>query len=473
MKKRLISFLLTFSMAIAVLAPSQAKKVMAAESANVSQWSVPVLIYGDTYGIYPLSWYDNDLTKQISKDKFMVLYYGLRKKLVDTNSVKEVRTERPVISDSMTVLQVLEAFYTMLSNYDYPVDIGLGEGMDAVTYMTRIGAYTGQNGEQGLQDICSIEQAMVIASRIVTVLYDALGASSKGFFWEVKSGGNTVYLLGSVHLASTKQYPLSKKIWTAFFNSDALVVEANIYDNSDLLSMQEMMYYLDGSSLKDHVSEETYKTVVELASIFGLSEELVAIMKPWAVYLLISNYAVLSTSAGADANGQLGIDSNFLLNAMVYRKPIYAVEGLKKQAEILESFSDGLQEYLVNTSAQQLKAILSGEDTASGDKLNDQMETLFRSWQEGDVKTFAQLYSGNGMEEFEGVVDEEVMKYSEEYQTKFMVQRDDNMAAYIDNLLKTEGNNTYFVVLGSLHYISDNSVIDRLVKAGYTIEQIK
>jgi len=54
-----------------------------------------------------------------------------------------------------------------------------------------------------------------------------------------------------------------------------------------------------------------------------------------------------------------------------------------------------------------------------------------------------------------------------------MVQRDDNMAAYIDNLLKTEGNNTYFVVLGSLHYISDNSVIDRLVKAGYTIEQIK
>ena len=47
------------------------------------------------------------------------------------------------------------------------------------------------------------------------------------------------------------------------------------------------------------------------------------------------------------------------------------------------------------------------------------------------------------------------------------------MAQYIDQLLKAEGNNTYLVVLGAAHFVSDYDVIDRLEKAGYVVEQIK
>lgn len=470
MKKRLLSFILIFAMAIAILTPAQAKKAEAAESTNYSKWATPALVFGDTFGIYPLTWYEEDLTKSISKDQFRVLLYGLRRKIVESGFAQETGKAKPVIDDSITVKEALEAFYTMLSNFDYSKDLGFGSGLDAVSYMKEIGAYTGKNGEQNLKDLCSREQAMVIAAKIVIAFYDELGASSKGFLWQIKSNDNTVYLLGSVHLASTDIYPLSHNIWSAFFNSDALVVEANLFDQNDMIEMQKLMYYLDGTSLKDHISAETYQKIVKAAEQIGYSEDIVSLIKPWALYLILENYMISSTSTGEDSTAQLGIDYNLMANALLYKKPIYAVEGLKKQAEIFESFSDELIEYLLNAYCDQL---LSGDVKAISSDYNEYLEALFKSWNEGDIETFKQLSVNDESDEFDGELTDDVKKYADEYNTKFYIQRDDGMAEYIDKLLKEEGHNTFFVVLGSSHYVSDYSVIDRLEKAGYTIEQIK
>jgi hypothetical protein len=471
MKKRIISFVLMLSMAIAILSPARVSKVMAAE--NLSSWVIPDLVLGDTYGIYPLSWYDKDLTDSISKDQFRVLYYGLRRKLVETNAVKESRTVKPVIDNSITVKEAIDAFYTLLSNFDYPTDYGIIAGNDAVSFMMQVGVYTGIGGEQGLDELCSIEQAMVMASRIVMVFYELLEASSKGFLWEVKNGNNKVYLLGSIHLASTDLYPLSNKIWMAFLGSDALVVEANLYDQSDLLELQNLMFYTDGTGLKDHISEETYQKVVAAAALMGYPEELVSLIKPWALYLIFTNLSVLSTSAAEDATAQLGVDSNFLMNAILYEKPILAIEGLAKQGQIIDSFSAGLQEYLLDKYSTELSALIKDEADSKLDELDSSMEALYKSWREGDIEVFAKLNADAGLEDFEGELTDEVKEYAEEYNLKFLTQRDDAMAEYIINLLESENSGSYFVVLGALHYISDNDVIDRLEKAGYTVDQIK
>lgn len=471
MKKRFLSFILMLAMAIAVLSPIQTRTVQA-EEANYSSWAVADLIFGDTYGIYPLSWYEKDLRNNIRKDQFRVLFYGLKRKIVETGCAIEVREEKPVIDDSITVQEAIEAFYTMLSNFDYTADMGLGSGLDAVSYMKQIGAYKGENGEQGLQDLCSMEQAMVMAARIVTVYYEALGASSRGFFWQVKSGGNTVYLLGSIHLASTDLYPLSSNIWRAFFNSDALVVEANILDTDDLSAFQNMMYYTDGSSLKEHLSEETYQKVVQIGTMLGLPEEMIALYKAWAVYLILSDYTLFSTPTGDETTAQLGVDTNLMLNAYAYQRPILPVESLQKQAEILESFSPELIDYLVNSNCDLLIDMLTGEDRAAASETDAYYKELYRSWKAGDVEALATLSAAGSSSEL-GDVPQEQAALAEEYTAKFMIQRDDGMAQYIDQLLKAEGNNTYLVVLGAGHFVSDYDIIDRLEKAGYVVEQIK
>ena len=471
MKKRIISFILMFSMAIAILSPARMSKVQAAET--LSNWTIPDLLLGDTYGIYPLTWYDQDLTDSISKEQFRVLYYGLRRKLVETNAVNESRATKPVIDNSITVKEAIEAFYSMLTNFDYPVDYGINSDNDAVSFMMQIGIYTGMNGEQGLDERCSIEQAMVIASRIVMAFYEILGTSSKGFLWELDNGANRVYLLGSIHMASTDLYPLSNKIWMAFYGSDALVVEANLYDQNDLLDLQNLMFYSDGTTLKDYISEESYQKVVTAAELLGYPEELIAYIKPWALYLIFTNLSVLNASVGGDATAQLGVDSYFLMNAIAFQKPILAVEGLAKQGAIFDGFTAGLQEYLLDKYSSELTAMLMGEADESKQELNDSMNVLYKSWKDGDTEAFSMLNADADLDDFKGELTDEVKAYAEEYSLKFLKQRDDAMAEYIIDLLEAGNGNSYFVVLGALHFISDYDVIDRLTEAGYTVNQIK
>jgi uncharacterized protein YbaP (TraB family) len=471
--KKIISILLILVMSITLITPSQAREAQAAETVAVSTWAIPDLINGDTYGIYPLTWYEKGLTGTINQAKFRSLLYGVRRKIVYSECVEEVRFRKPVIDNDITVKEVLEAFYTMLTNYDYTVDLGLGLGMEPVTYMQQIGVYTGQNGEQGLQELCTMEQAMVIATRIVTVVYGSLDASSKGFMWEVKAGENTVYLLGSIHLASNTIYPFSSKMWQAYYNSNALIVEANLYDQADMASLNQLMYYSDGTTLKDYVSADTYQKAVETAALIGIPEEISAYLKPWALYLTFENYTISSTSSNDEITAQLGIDMNLLTNAVIYQKPVYAIEGLAKQGAILDGFSAGLQEYLLSIYCTLVSNILDGTAVEEDIDIDQYMDTLFTYWKNGDIEGFKSLTIGDTEEAFVGELNDEIKAYSEEFYEKFLKQRDDAMADYINSLLESDGTNTFFVIVGAAHYISNYSVIDRLENMGYEVNQVK
>ena len=471
--KKITGVFLALLMCISLMSPISAREVQAAETPSVSQWAIPDLMFGDTYGIYPLTWYEKDLKAPITQAKFMHLICKIRAKLVNSSCVKEVRSDMPKLDDSITVEEALEAFYTILLNYDYATDLGLSQDMDPVMYMKQIGVYTGADTELGLKERCSLEQAMVFATRIITVVYNVLGDASKGFLWEVKSGENTVYLLGSIHLASTDIYPFSSNMWKAYYNSSALIAEANLYDQEDSIALQKLMYYSDGTTLKDHVSAETYQQTIETAALLGIPELTAANLKPWALYLTFANYTLTDTSDNASISAQLGIDYTFETNAVIYQKPIYAVEGLITQGKMLDSFSIELQEYLLSSYSEIIKNSNQGTDKKSEVESDEYMDSIFRCWKTGDIEGYKSLTAEEDEEAFTGELTADVMKLEEEYQTKMFNDRDDAMAEYIDNLLKAEGSKNSFVVLGASHFISDYSVIDRLKKIGYEVNQIK
>jgi uncharacterized protein YbaP (TraB family) len=94
-------------------------------------------------------------------------------------------------------------------------------------------------------------------------------------------------------------------------------------------------------------------------------------------------------------------------------------------------------------------------------------------WQAGDVEKFKNLVTAQDDQSMDIGLSGTEKAYMDEYNNKLVKQRDKGMAEYIDNLLKAEGNNTYFVIVGSAHYISDYSVLDILKDKGYEITQIK
>ena len=108
----------------------------------------------------------------------------------------------------------------------------------------------------------------------------------------------------------------------AYYNSSALVVEANLYDAADTAALSQLMYYTDGTTLKDHVSADTYQKAIKAAGVIGIPETTAAHLKPWALYLTFESYELTATSADYQVSAQLGIDMTFQTNATMYQKPI-------------------------------------------------------------------------------------------------------------------------------------------------------
>lgn len=473
MKKRIFSLLLVLLLTVFPTCSAFAQNEALEQS--FSEWALEDLIVGDTYNIYPLSWYERDMRAPISNSQLRVLMAGVRSKLHDTDSVIDHDKLRYSLSDKMTVEKVLDSLYMLITEFEFSSDIAINDDTKALDYMTKYNIYTAK--DLALQDICSIEQACVFATRLITHLYDALDASSKGFLWEIESGENKVYLLGSVHLANYDIYPFSNKMLEAFAESDVLGVEINVLDESADVTGLYMQYgmYMDGTSLIDHVSEETYIKVMQIGEAFGLGEETLAYFKPWVLFNTFASLANTSTSTIEEAalSSQLGIDMKFLIDAYFTNKTIIELESFELQMKMLDSFSDELEELLLVST---LDSII---DNWNGVKVSEDntMDVILDYWHEGDVEGFmeniAPILVASETSNIEDDEDVEIAALLEEYYNKMLTERDRGMAEKIDGFLKAEGSATYFVVVGTSHYISDYSIIDILEEMGYEINQIK
>lgn len=477
MKKRLLSIIMTILLlltmlpASSVLAAEKVKGYDAGITANAySDWLANDLFDGYSYGIYPAAWEDKDMSAPITQAQLRILMAKFRLKLLETDCVIKNSDTIYQFGKKITVEKVIDTFYSMLSEMEFKSDIGI-QGKKAADFMKENGIYDNTDGELALSDSCSMEQACAITARLVTYVYDKLDAASKGFFWVTKSGGNTVYMLGSIHFAANKIYPVSEKVLEAYESSDALVEEINPLDISGQLKFAALGVYMDGTTLKDHVSAETYKKVIDLGAKYGLPEETLAICKPWYLYISFTSLAYTGNGdeAAATEAAALGIDMNFLTKAYLSGKPVMEVEGYEYQGKVLDSFSDELEEFLLNTTIDQVTEGIETNDNESAQFIDMALEL----WHEGDVETF--LANNTSEDEYPelSASDLKEVELLEEFNDKLLTQRDKGMADYIDNLLKAEGSNTYFVIVGSAHYISDHSVIDMLKEKGYEITQIK
>ena len=185
MKKRILSLILALSMCLS-MTPSTANAAdlssisLMAQEQPFSDWAMEDLIIGDTYGIYPVDWYNHDMTAPVSKGQMMVLMAGLRSKILGTDSVIKNTELVSHLEKYLTVEKVLDTFYTFLSGYEFTSDIGI-KGKMAVDFMKENGIYGTCEGELALTQDCSVEQACVISTRIITYVFNKLDAASKGF----------------------------------------------------------------------------------------------------------------------------------------------------------------------------------------------------------------------------------------------------------------------------------------------------
>ncbi|AWB43275.1 polysaccharide biosynthesis protein GumN [Paenibacillus sp. CAA11] len=282
------------------------------------------------------------------------------------------------------------------------------------------------------------------ATRTVYLVSKATGTkqAARGFMWEVKNNGNTVYLVGSMHIADDSFYPLRSEIEDAFAEADYLGVEIDLSkaageEQQNLIT--KLGTYQDGTTLKDHVSEETYAKVGEILKKSGVKPDALDTYKPWVVETTISS--LKSMKAGYEA-GQ-GIDLYFIQKAIERKVPVVELESYASQLGMFDSFSKELQEKNLNTTLDNF------------DVLDEGVDQMADMWKSGDEKALLELTNS--------------MAGDEEYNKAMLIDRNIGMADKIDGFLKSDKKVEYFVVVGAAHYLGEHGVIKLLEDKGYTV----
>lgn len=303
-----------------------------------------------------------------------------------------------------------------------------------------------------LEHICTREEVLVLFARAYDFVIHKTGRDSKGFLWEVSNGKNSVYVLGSVHVADSSIYPFSQSIIETFNKSDVLAVEANIVgDQEGLQYMMEKAIYTDDNTLEKNVPEEIYKAFVDKISAAGLDPKDFEKIKPWYAGLLVQGLDMQSASLDAT----MGIDFNLMTKAMFANKEILEIEGIKFQADLFDSMSKELQISLLESSLVEVK-----ENDESVNVQGEVIKYILDAWKKGD------------MVEFEKFMEKTNQEGNQEFNNMLFNKRNENMSNKVEEFLNSEDGKTYFVVVGAGHLVGDTGIINSMKQRGYTVKQI-
>lgn len=266
----------------------------------------------------------------------------------------------------------------------------------------------------------------------------------RGFMWEVQNNGNTVYLVGSMHLADESFYPLRPEFEEAFAEADYLGVEVDVSKAADEEQQKlvlDLGTYQDGTTLQDHISSETYDKLGEILKKSGLEPNALDAYKPWVVENML---AVLKVSAAGYKSGS-GVDLYFVQKAAEQKIPLIELESYESQLSMFNSFSKELQEKTLRTTIDNFDVL---------DQSAIQMAEMWKMGNDEQLHEFTNNFSDDA-----------------EYNKAMLTDRNIGMADKIDGYLKNGKGEEYFIVIGAAHYLGDHGIVKLLEEKGYKVER--
>ena len=268
---------------------------------------------------------------------------------------------------------------------------------------------------------------------------------------------NVIYLFGSMHIVNLDEFDFPKYVMDAFKESDYLAVEADIVEvqqrENFLMDYLTSYLYMDGTTIKDHLSEESYNKLVEFLKKKNSYDEKLEVYNLAFFESLISSLVV----ADAGINSNDGVDTYFLKKAKEDKKNILEVESFEFQEKMINSFPDRLFEL----------SILSMIDNY--DKQIEEMKRLYEIWKNGKESELIELVETDevDIDEELSLEDKEINKnYNYEMIDKRNVGMKDKFESYFEN------NQKVLFIVGAAHIIGDNGIANLLIKDGYNVVAI-
>jgi uncharacterized protein len=266
--------------------------------------------------------------------------------------------------------------------------------------------------------------------------------TAKNTLWSIQGRDNKVYLLGSMHMLRSSDV-LPAAIDAAYADAESLLMEIDM-DNLDPMASQKIVMQLgmlpEQQSLENVLDAASYAKVVAYAREVGLDPRLLNRFRPWFAAMTLTQMNL--TKNGFDLNS--GVEMRLTARATADGKEIQGLETLDEQLGILAALPPQQQREFL---------LYSVEDSA---RVREEVDKLVSAWRKGDLKSLSALLS----EGFD--------KYPQLYKP-LTVERNRRWIGRIEDLL--DDKEDYLVVVGALHLVGEDSVVELLQKKGYKVLQ--
>ena len=306
----------------------------------------------------------------------------------------------------------------------------------------------GTNNETATADTATTEATTAPVSKSSTpLLYKA-----------TSDNGAEVWLFGSIHVGNDDMYPLPDYVNNAYNEADSLAVEVDVIDMEEnameyIADYQKVMY-LDGTTIKDHISEDLYNDAVKILEDNDYYTSMLDYYYPsmWSSFIEVFEYE----NCGYDS--KKGIDMHLLNLAKENKKNIVEIESASSQITLLGEFSEELQ-------ILQLEEVVAGYNT---EESKTYLKDLVSAWTSGNEESITAIICEDSSSED---YTEEEMKLLEEYNQKMLVDRNILMADFAEKALKD--GDSVFICVGTAHIVGEGAMVDLLRDRGYTVEIVK
>ena len=264
--------------------------------------------------------------------------------------------------------------------------------------------------------------------------------------WKVSDRDNSLYLLGSFHLLKPDDYPLSKDIDAAFADAESVLFEldpATLTAPDTIAKYQKAAAYADGKTLTQVLPAATREKLDRMLAVTGQSAAVMDGVEPWAVSVGL----VMGISQALGFKPEQGLDRHLMDRAAKAKKPAAGLETVDVQIAAL----DGAPH------AEQIAGL--DEFLADPKKSIGELQSMHAWWRAGDVA------------KLDGTLRAEMARKTP---VSYRMVNTDRNKAWLPKLearLK-DGKDDTLVVVGALHLLGSDGVVEQLRARGYTVERV-
>lgn len=280
-----------------------------------------------------------------------------------------------------------------------------------------------------------------------TIATTAPSAPPLPLLWKVSDADNAVYLLGSFHLLKESDYPVSADVEAALAGSARVVFEITPEQLKDPATAQKFMAIAryDGERTLDSVLPADLRDKLDALLLpRGGSTAQLDDYKPWFVNLSL----VLGLSQALGFSPERGLDQYLMQRAAAAGKATGGLESIDAQLQALDGAPvseqiAGLADFL--DRPQDMPAMLGDMHVA---------------WRSGDV------------ERLEALTGADMREHTPETYRMVIVDRNDAWTPKLRAMLDGPDTTDTLVVVGALHLLGEDGVVEKLRAQGYSVQRI-